>query len=344
MEEAHCLFALSRLMEATDGQSGDPFRPIRLGLDLVQQYRLLRKSVLLEAIREGVLDSGSSLLGWRDLLEMRLTGGPEKPPTERAVVRLPEASLAALQQALADLEGTGQTYADLILPAGVYGAQSGLEHWVDLKVDGVALIGEPGVQFEVGLRATDVRDVILCNLEIRNSGGSAVAFTASTGTLRNLVMSAAQTPLSMQDSVVELDGCRFEQGGGKISVYSVRMMGPNILMGRACQFDAGTLLLGTEGQAYLDRCSLDGGARPVVQGQSGGILVLRDCVILGGSMGFQGLQSVLLEGVLSTLRYQTFSTREGGIRVCPEHTHTWEPWQASSAVRAFESCPLTGRR
>jgi hypothetical protein len=344
VEEAQCLFALARLMEASPSVGRDPFRSIRLGLDLIEQYRLLRKSVLLEAVREGVLDSGSTLMGWRDLLDLRLAGGPETPPVQRAIIRLPEASLAALQQALADLEAAGQSYVDLILPAGVYGAQSGLEHWVDIKVDGVALIGEPGVQFEVGVRSTRVRDVILCNLEIRNNGGSAVSFTGATGSLRNLTLSAAQTPLSLQDSVVELDGCHLVQGGGKASVYGVRMIGPSIMLARACHFEAGTLLLGTVGQAYLDRCLLDGGSRPVVQGQNGGNVILRDSVILGGTMGFQGLNSVLLEGVLSTLRYQTFSTREGVVRICPEHNRTWQAWQGSSAVRAFDICPLTAPR
>ena len=263
---------------------------------------------------------------------------------ERVVIRLPEASLGALQQALADVEVSGQSYVDVILPAGVYGAQSGLEHWVDVKVDGVALIGEPGVQLEVGVRCTRVRDVILANLDIRNSGGSAVSLTGASGSLRNLTLSAAQTPLSLQDSLVEIDGCHFVQGGGKASVYSVRMIGPSILLARASQFEAGSMLLGTRGQAYLDRCLLDGGSRPVVQGQNGGDLILRDSVILGGSMGFQGLHSVLLEGVLSTLRYQSFSTRDGVIRLCPEHNRTWQPWQGSNAVEAFDSCPLTGRR
>ncbi|MBL4770237.1 MAG: hypothetical protein JKY61_03635, partial [Planctomycetes bacterium] len=303
IEEAQCLFALARLMESSTVHGPDPYRAIRLGLDLVEQYRLQRKSVLLEAAREGVLDEGSMLMGWRDVVDMRLTGGPEETPLERTVIRLPEASLAALQQALADLEVTGQTYVDLVLPAGTYGVQSGLEHWVDLKVDGVALIGEPGVFFEVGIRSTRVRDVILCNLDIRNTGGSAVSFTGATGSLRNLTLAAAQTPISLHDSVVELDGCRLVPGSSKGSVYAVRMFGPSIMLARACRFESGTLLLGSLGQAYLDRCLLDGGSRPVVQGQNGGSLVLRDSVILGGTMGFQGLSSVVLEGVLSTLRY-----------------------------------------
>ncbi|MDF1838819.1 MAG: hypothetical protein P1V35_13195, partial [Planctomycetota bacterium] len=344
IEEAQCLLALARLMEGTSDQGVDPFRPIRLGLDLVEQYRSLRKSVLLEAIREGVLDSGSTLMGWRDLLDLRLMGGPEVAPMERAVIRLPEASLGALQQALADIEISGQTYVDVVLPPGIYGAQSGLEHWVDVKVDGVALIGEPGVELEVGVRCTRVRDVILANLVIRNAGGSAVSLTGASGSLRNLTLSAAQTPLSLQDSVIEIDGGRFIQGGGKASVYSVRMIGPSILLARASQFEAGAILLGTRGQAYLDRCLLDGGNRPVVQGQNGGDLVLRDSVIMGGTMGFQGLHSVLLEGVLSTLRYQTYSTQEGTIRICPEHSKMWQPWQGEKAVKAFDSCPLTGRR
>ncbi|MCA9001028.1 MAG: hypothetical protein KDB61_03825, partial [Planctomycetes bacterium] len=344
LEEAHCLFALSRSMEGLEGGAADPFRAVRLGLDLVEQYRTQGKAVLLQAIREGVLDSGATLIGWRDLSEFRWTQGPERAPVERSVVRLDSPSLAALQQALDGLETAGTSYADVILPAGVYGAQSGLDHWVDVKVDGVALIGEPGVQLEIGVRATGVRDVILCNLEIRNSGGSAVAFTGATGSLRNLTLSAAQTPLSLQDSVVELDRCRMEEGGGKAAVYSVRMIGPSILTGRGCDFDAGTLLMGNQGQVYLDRCTLDGGSRPVVQGQSGGTLVMRDCVILGGSMGFQGMNSVLLEGVLSTLRYQTFTTQDGVIQVCPEHVHAWESWQGNPAVRLLPDCPLSGMR
>jgi len=343
-EEAQCLFALSRLMESISDGGDDPFRSVRLGLDLIEQYRILRKSVLLEAIREGVLDSGSTLMGWRDLLDLRLTGGPETTPEERGVMRLPEPSLGALQQALADIEVSGQTYVDVVLPAGVYGAQSGLERWVEIKVDGVALIGEPGVQLEIGVRCTRVRDVILSNMEIRNSSGSAVVLTGASGTLRGLTLAATQPPLSLQDSVVEIDRCQFVQGGSKPSVYGVRMIGPSIMLARASLFEAGSLLLANGGQAYLDRCILNGGERPVVQGQNGGDLVLRDCVILGGTMGFQGLKSVLLEGVLSTLRHQTFSTREAVVRMCPEHNRTWEPYQGSKGAKAFESCPLTGRR
>lgn len=342
--EAHCLFALARLMETLPGHGVDPFGSIHLGLDLVEQYRKRNKKVLLEAVREGVLDSGSTLMSWRDLVDLRLTSGPDKAPVERAVVRLPEASLAALQQALADLEVRKQSYVDIVLPAGTYGAQSGLDHWVDIKVDGVALIGEPGVRFEVGVRTKGVRDVILCNLEINNSGGSAVSLTGATGSLRNLTLSAAQTPISLQDSVVEVDGCSLVQSGGKSSVYGVRMIGPSILLARGSRFEAGTLLLGAEGQAYLDRCTLDGGRRPVLQGQNGGHVVLRDCVILGGTIGFQGLKTVLLEGVLSTLRFQTFATHEGVVRICPEHNRTWEPWQESKAVRPFEACPLRDKR
>ncbi len=342
--EAHCLFALARLMEASKAQGMSPFRSIRLGLDLVEQYRKRNKKVLLEAVREGVLDSGATLMAWRDLLDLRLTHGPEKAPVGRALVRLPEASLAALQQALADLEVGKQSYVDIVLPQGTYGTQSGLDHWVDIKVDGVALIGEPGVRFEFGVRAKGVRDVILCNLAINNTGGSAVSLTGATGSLRNLTLSAAQTPISLQDSVVEIDGCSLVQSGGKSSVYAVRMIGPSILLARASRFEAGTLLLGTEGQAYLDRCTLHGGRRPVVQGQNGGNLVMRDSVILGGTMGFQGLDAVLLEGVLSTLRYQTFGTHESVIRICPEHNRTWEPWQESKSVKALEACPLGGKR
>ncbi len=344
MAEAHCLFALARLMETLPDQGADPFGSIRLGLDLVEQYRKRNKKVLLEAVREGVLDSGSTLMSWRDLLDLRLTRGPEMAPAERATVRLPEASLAALQQALADLEVGKKSYMNIVLPAGTYGAQSGLDHWVDIKVDGVALIGEPGVRFEVGVRTKGVRDVILCNLEINNTGGSAVSLAGATGSLRNLTLSAAQTPISLQDSVLEIDGCSLVQSGGKNSVYGVRMMGPSILLARGSRFEAGTLLLGAEGQAYLDRCTLDGGRRPVLQGQNGGSAVLRDCVIMGGTMGFQGLKVVLMEGVFSTLRFQTFSTHEGVVRICPEHNRTWEPWQDSKAVRPFEVCPLRDKR
>ena len=342
--EAHSLLALARLVEAPDvlpAQKGpSTLERALLGLGMVELYRKEKRTVLMDAVREGVVSGGPGLMAWRDLMEQRFSSPTDGSLGARERVRLPEASLAALQQTLADLEVSGSSYVDVILPEGTYTAQAGLDSWLDLQVRGLALLGEGNVQLQVGLRAEKVDDLVVADMEVHNRGGMALVLTGASMTMRGVRMRGAQSPVTLQDSILEMEACRILQSQGKGSSVAIRMLGPSLVLARGCLSEAGAWVLGDQGMAYIERSLIDSRGRPLFQGQRGGQLVLRDSVLMGGSAGFQGLQSVWLEGVLSTLRNQSLGPQNDAVYVCPEHNHTFEPWLDNVGARELERCPL----
>jgi len=344
--ESQALLALARMAESDPrDHNGQPtMQRILVGLGLVRMHRSERKSVLLEALREGLVTDGSNLRAWRDLMDWRLHEEPDTEAPVREVVRLPDATLAALQQTLSDIEIDGRSYIDVVLPAGVYGEEGGQDRWVDLGVDGLALIGEDGVRIQAGLRATGVRDLVVVNLAVDHTAGSALTLTGAMATLRGVTLGGAQTCIALQDSIVELDRCFVNSAGDKPSAFAARLTGPSLLLSRASRWRAGTVLLGERGQAYFDRCILEAGSRPIIQGQRGGHLVLRDSVLASGSIGMQGLSEILMEGVYSVLHSQTIGPQVGQVHVCPDHTRATEAWRDWPGVQISERCPLRPNR
>ena len=170
---------------------------------------------------------------------------------------------------------------DVILPAGTYTAAAGMDSWLDLQGDGLALIGEGDVTLQVGLRAEDVVDLVVANVSVHNRGGMALVLTGAAASLRNVDLRGAQNPITMQNSFLELEACKILNSNGRESSVALRMMGPSVALASGCLSQAGTWILGDEGLAYVDRSLLDGRGRPVFQGQRGGRLVVRDSVSVG---------------------------------------------------------------
>ncbi|MEZ6018899.1 MAG: hypothetical protein R3F17_02020 [Planctomycetota bacterium] len=266
---------------------------VLLGLGLLDRYAQEPRPVLLRAILEGLVRPSSELRAWRDLWQVRnratLAGSP------RRVLHLEQPSLGALQSLLRELEMNGDGYVDVILPAGEYGNDDSGDHWIEVGVPGLALLGEGDVHVHAGIQAASLPDLVVADLTLEHASGNAVSLASSTMTLRRVTLIASQTPLSLTESAVELDQCRLIQGDGKESYLAMRMIGVCSLSARATHFAAGTLVLGDQGKAYLDRCLLDGADRVLAQGQRGGNLVLRECVLLGGSSGVQGLDTLVIE-------------------------------------------------
>ncbi|HPF13793.1 MAG: hypothetical protein H6830_08210 [Planctomycetes bacterium] len=343
LQEAQALLALARQAEVR-GDPRDPYARVLLGLGLVDLYRQKRSSVLLQAVREGVVEVGAGLAAWRDLMEWRLRAPTEGMPQVRPRIRLESASLAELQETLTDLATSRESYVDVVLPSGTYHALPGLESWLDLTIPGLALIGEGEVELMVGLRANEVPDLIVANVTVDHRNGGALALTGSSMTLRNVILSGAQTPVALQDANLELEACEIRQGEGKESVVAVRLLGPCLVLARGSRFDAGGWVLGDRGEVYLDRCTIDSGSRPVFQGQRGGYLVLRDCALLGGSASFQGLAAVSLEGVLEALLNQSLGPPNESVSRCPEHNLSSAPPQPGAEAELLDRCPLSTER
>ncbi len=344
----HALLALAREAEnARPAGALETDERTLLGLGLVGLHREERRAILLEALRSSVVSPGASLLAWRDWMDVRTQDDSDPAELDREVVRLEEPSLTALQQTLAEWEVAGAKNKTLILPSGLYGAESEQDTWIEVGIPGLALIGEGGVQLRAGLRVTGVRDLVLADLALDHATGSALSLTGATASLRNVTLSGAQTVLSLQDSIVELEACRVEMGAGKPSSFAARLMGPSLLLARGTRWRAGSLLLGDQGYAVLERCTLDSGERTLFQGQRGGYVGLLDCAILEAAVGFQGVQTVQLEGVLSTLRQQTIGSQNDRVYLCAEHVHAWEPWESWSegpGVEVRTYCPIASDR
>ena len=348
--EAQGILALARLVEepgSDDRMRAGTMNGVKralLGLGLIELHRQNPQAALLDALRTGVVSGGANLMAWRDLIERRFHSSTDAWNAERETVRVPEASLESLQQVLGELQSAGITYVDVILPAGTYTPAPGMDSWLDLQTDGLALIGEGDVNLQVGLRAENVVDLVVAGCNVHNRGGMALVLTGASLSLRNGDLRGAQSPITLQSSFLEMEGCRILQSNGRESSVALRMMGPSVALASGCLSQAGTWILGDEGLAYLDRSLVDGQERPVFQGQRGGRLVLRDSVLWGGSAGFQGLDSVWLEGVLSTLRNQSLGPQNGAVYTCPEHNHTFEPWLENVSARELTACPLHSER
>lgn len=311
-----------------------------LVLRLVERYGLSGEEALLRAAEVLVLGPAAMLGAERELLYLRM-GGSVPELSQRRRVELERADLALLEVRIGALLEAGESYVDLVLPAGDYHRTGGRgDNWLDIRVPGLRLIGGQGVHLGVGLRVQGAWDVVFEGLAVGNGSGSALLVVDGSVTALDCEFVGNQSVISLQNAELELDRCRVLTLPGTQGLYSVRFSAASSLRARASRLAAGTLYLGDGGRAYLDRCVLESGVRALVQGQRDGQFVARDCLLQGSNVGLYGLEQGLLEGVVLRAAQDPFGRGSEWVRFCAEHTrHHGTPSSRSSSGDPLLDCP-----
>jgi hypothetical protein len=315
---------------------------VELALRLIDRYREEGDAPLLAAARRLVESAGIELAALRELSTLRL-GWTPPPAGTRARIELDAPDIERLEGLVAELAASGRTHVDVVLPPGEYALpDDALDHWIDLPLAGLRLIGGEGVVLAAGLRVQGTPDIVLEDVAVVNRHGSALILVGSSCVLRRCRLLGTQSIVTLQDSALELDECELASAESGSSAYAVRMTMAARLLARATCFDAGTILLSDEATAYLDRCVVSAGNRAVVQGSRSGAVVARDCLFQGQAMGFFNLGSALVAGIVIDVARDPMGHVQR-VRACPRSTHVLGPDQRLRLDEFLPDDPLAPR-
>lgn len=310
-----------------------------LVLRLLDQYAATGESALLRAAEVLVPGARAILGAERELSTLRL-GGAAPGASKRRRIELEAPELALLELRLGSLLEEDASYVDLVLPPGDYGDLDGASgRWIEVRVPGLRLLGQGDVRLYAGVRVQDAEGVVLQGLEVHNSAAAALVMLSAGVTALDCELRGNQTVVTLQDSSLELDRCRLLPAGSQ-GLYALRFSGGSSLRARATRMAAGSLYLGDNGRAYLDRCVLEAGSRALIQAQQAGLFVARDSLLLGSSLGIYGVEQGLLEGVVLRAGQDPFGRGAERVRYCAEHTrYSGVPSGRSAVGEALRDCP-----
>ena len=287
-------------------------------LRLVEHYLSGGERVLLEAACSLVPDRGALLLALEELSAQR-SRGLDVASLERERFELNAPTLEELRGALEGLATSHTTYVDLVLPVGTYSGSDTESVILDIGIDGLRLIGAPGVVLQCGLRVHGATDVVVEELEVAYERGQALNVMDGDVLLRDVKLAGMDYAAFVHDGRLELDRVHLAPSVvGRPSSSCLRTQGEVTVTARGSRFEGGALMPGEGALMYLERCVVDAGERNIVQGQRGGRLVARDTLFRSTTGGMFGLAEVVLEGVVIDVPKQPFGA---GIELalCAEH-------------------------
>lgn len=281
---------------------------VELALRLLERARHTDDpSPFLECVEALFPGPSRTLHAWREVGDRRMAS-PSSDAAERTVLRLEQADLASLEAALVRAFGLRNSVGvDIVLPAGDYrrpGAQAGT--YLQIERSNVRLLGETSArgerpQLHVGIRVEGATNVVLENLDIEGLKGPALMLLENThvAVVRTRIAGASKViyvhhaELEVIESAIEL------ADGERAQAVSVQLLGAARLFARGSIFRSGTIFLTSPAsEAWLDRCVVDSGDRPIVQAQGGvirgGVLMARESILKSEGTGLMGVDSGLL--------------------------------------------------
>lgn len=298
---------------------------------------------------DAVLPGAALTIGaWREVGDRRLGGPPIEVPGRRRVV-LESPDLGELRGVLRAASGDGGAGLDIVLPAGVYGSPADADPLV-IERSGVRLLADgDDVVFAVGVRVVGATDVVLEGLRLRAVVGPTVMATRGAHVVLADVRVAGFTKvLYAHDSSLECIFGEFtlESDPGAHSA-AVQLIGKARLDARASLFDGGSLHLSrATSEAWLDRCVVRSGDRPIVQSAltQGGTLMVRESLLRSRGTGILGVADGLLVATVLEAQSLPVGRRPVGLRASPRLF--FSPCEPASlqALERLDDEPLPLRR
>ena len=215
----------------------------------------------------------------------------------RRVIELEAAGLVELEALLLGLDAESQNGLDILLPEGEYTHGTDEPKFLEVRAGDVRFLprdplGAP-VVIDAGLRVFGARNVVLEGVSIRHEFGQALTvLRGGHVVIRGAKIESRTKAIHVQDSDLELIDARVG-AVGEGSAYAVlaQTIGASRIHARTTHFDGGSLYVGQGGGSLvLDRCVVDSGVRPIVQGHQGSELVARESLLVSQGMGLLGLE------------------------------------------------------
>jgi hypothetical protein len=270
---------LDRVRPALSAESEVSSLPARALLDLI------------DALLDG---EGHLLRSQRELASLQLDSWP-LPDGVREQIVVPADDEGALREILLELSREKEVYVDILIPAGRHILSEALSSQ-RLGVSGMRLKGEEGTVLVGTLRLEYCRDVVLENLTIEGDRTSALWITETELLARDVTLSGMQRAVQAQRASLVLDRCRIGNLDSSSNAQLIWLAQGSVLEARNSAFLGGNIYLDEGCEAHFDRCVLDAGARPTVQGRSATSRVsLRDCLVRGRAGCMSGAGTIWLE-------------------------------------------------
>ncbi|HIG85572.1 MAG TPA: hypothetical protein EYQ25_00875 [Planctomycetes bacterium] len=270
---------LDRVRPALSAESEASGLPARALLDLI------------DALLDG---EGHLLRSQRELASLQLDSWP-LPDGAREQIVVPADDEGALREILLELSREKEVYVDILIPAGRHVLSEALSSQ-RLGVSGMRLKGEEGTVLVGTLRLEHSRDVVLENLTIEGNRTSALWITETELFARDVTLSGIQRAVQAQGASLVLDRCRIGNLDSSSNAQLIWLAQGSVLEARNSAFLGGNIYLDEGGEAHFDRCVLDAGARPTVQGRSATSRAsLRDCLVRGRAGCMSGAGTIWLE-------------------------------------------------
>ncbi len=270
---------LDRVRPALNAESEASGLPARALLDLI------------DALLDG---EGHLLRSQRELASLQLDSWP-LPDGAREQIVVPADDEGALREILLELSREEGVYVDILIPTGRHVLSEALSSQ-RLGVSGMRLKGEEGTVLVGTLRLENSRDVVLENLTIEGNRTSALWITETELLARDVTLSGIQRAVQAQRASLVLDRCRIGNLDSSSNAQLIWLAQGSVLEARNSAFLGGNIYLDEGGEAHFDRCVLDAGARPTVQGRSATSRAsLRDCLVRGRAGCMSGAGAIWLE-------------------------------------------------
>ncbi len=327
-----------------------------LVLRLVERARVPGADPVLLAAAKSLLPGARlTLEAWRSVSDRRLaTPSADTVPRER--IELEGNRLGDLAALLTELDV--EAGVDIVLGAGSWTDRAEEsdgtsrprlgQTTLTIRSDDVRLIakGDGPVRIHAGLRVYG-NNVVLQNLVIDHAQGGAITVLDGGHVVAlGCELLGMGTVMHLQNGTAEIIEC--ELGGAdpaNLPATAVRLILASRLHARASLFDAGSLFVSSEAEAWLDRCVLDARSRMLVQGQENGQLNVRESLLRGEGSGLFRVSSGLLVGTVIDVPRDPLgrlpqSLQDGGIRVSPRFFHLVQEGQEVPPAMRLDVEPL----
>ncbi|MCH2103789.1 MAG: hypothetical protein MK297_07255 [Planctomycetes bacterium] len=217
--------------------------------------------------------------------------------------------------------GVGET---ILVPAGVYEAESGSLSTLRTGGEGVHLIGEGEVFIHASFIIDEGAKVTLENLKLKPRSGVGVTILGGELLLKDCELSSSSMGVQATDSVVTLSSCVLgspaSSKGGRGGPILMRFVGVSALFARESELRTTASCLQGPRMVYLDTCALSSRDRSAVEGQGRLEVFCERSILRGGYAALVGAGSGVLDGVvLESVGHAALRLGEN-LHICREHT------------------------
>jgi len=212
---------------------------------------------------------------------------------------------------------------DILLPNGEYGEISKRPRNLDVPASGIRIMAadpKGKVVIHAGFRCMGAVDFVLENVTVAHGAGQAITVMDGGHAVGiGSTLKGKGRVIHISAGEIELYECAaLPVFGDPNQGTLLQLMGGGKFSARASILRAGSLFIGQGGGGiWLDRCVLDAADRPIVQGQLGGSLIARECLLRGDGAGLMSVQEGMLAATVLEAAFQPLGRGGEGLLVSP---------------------------